>query len=201
MGFTERAKSAIGRAAQLATERFQSPTGTVHLLAALLQDEEGFVADVLRKLGANLPLLRKSTDDLPTSETEEAEGSGGYGLVAYRAMQSAIDAAKSLGNSYEGTEHLLLGLATEQSSDAAQVLAAHGITRDRLFEALQAENDSGLEKLMATVLDGADETMPGQCQACGVSPAIVHVTEIKGNTMRGVHLCEECARKHGVGWV
>ena len=147
------------------------------------------------------PFLRKSTDDLPTSETEEAEGSGGYGLVAYRAMQSAIDAAKSLGNSYEGTEHLLLGLATEQSSDAAQVLAAHGITRDRLFEALQAENDSGLEKLMATVLDGADETMPGQCQACGVSPAIVHVTEIKGNTMRGVHLCEECARKHGVGWV
>src|SRR5262249_14223771 len=190
-----------------AIERLQRPTGTAHLLAALLEDEQGIAASVLRKLGVNLPRLRKAADESPISETAEAERASGYGLLAYRAIQLAIAASVSLKNHYVGTEHLLLGLAEQQSSDAAQTLAAHGITRDRLFEtteSLLAENVSqSFEKLLAAADGGAHARLSwqGQCQVWGEKPATVHITEIHGETMREVHLCDECDKEHGGGLV
>ena len=46
---------------------------------------------------------------------------------ASSAIKSARDAAASLGHSYVGTEHLLIGLIQEGSGVAAQILNAHGV--------------------------------------------------------------------------
>lgn len=37
-----------------------------------------------------------------------------------------------------------------------------------------------------------------QCQECGLNPATVHITRIVGNESQSFHLCEECARNHGI---
>jgi ATP-dependent Clp protease ATP-binding subunit ClpA len=51
-----------------------------------------------------------------------------YTNFAKRALELAMSEARELGQSYVGTEHLLLGLLREAKGIAAQVLEAHGLT-------------------------------------------------------------------------
>jgi ATP-dependent Clp protease ATP-binding subunit ClpC len=51
-----------------------------------------------------------------------------YTTRAKRALQLANTAAATLGHSYIGTEHILLGLLDEKSGPAAQILTTMGVT-------------------------------------------------------------------------
>ena len=54
---------------------------------------------------------------------------------ASAAIKAARDAAASLGHSYVGTEHLLLGVAAETEGLGARVLSSHGLDMARLTRA------------------------------------------------------------------
>ena len=49
---------------------------------------------------------------------------------AQRALNSALGAAREMGHTYIGTEHLLLGLLTETDSIAARILESRGVRYD-----------------------------------------------------------------------
>jgi ClpA/ClpB-like protein/post-segregation antitoxin CcdA len=93
------------------------------LLFALLDDGDNLAVRILEMLDVDVPALRDAA-------------SGARGGAARGVLAAALEGALGLGHSYLGTEHLLLGLATED--DARELLAAHGVTPDRVRRAIPA---------------------------------------------------------------
>ena len=56
---------------------------------------------------------------------------------ANTALNLSIEAAREMGHTYVGTEHILLGLIREGTSAASQVLANHGIEEDRVLALIE----------------------------------------------------------------
>ena len=71
------------------------------------------------------------------------KGSGRFTERATGAITAARDAAAALGHSYVGSEHLLLGVAAEEGSLGARVLAGCGLDSARLTRLVAAECGRG----------------------------------------------------------
>ncbi|HVC32150.1 MAG TPA: ATP-dependent chaperone ClpB [Chloroflexota bacterium] len=137
--FTEKAQEAIVDAQRLAEERRNTEVEPLHLLVALVAQEGGVVPAVLDKLGtparALLPRIEAVLDQLPRAATPTQ-------VYAAPALRTVIDAAQAeadrLKDDFVSTEHLLLALADDQDKGTAgQILRRAGVTRDRLYKALQ----------------------------------------------------------------
>ncbi len=142
--FTERARSAIEKAQETAAEFGHSYVGTEHLLLGIMAEGEGLGARVLRNAGLNEDFLRELL------EKEAGRGTPGAPLQGLtprckRAIElSAADAAR-LGQSYVGTEHLLMGILRQGDSTGARMLTATGVDLNQLYTAL-LERLRGSEK-------------------------------------------------------
>jgi ATP-dependent Clp protease ATP-binding subunit ClpB len=135
--FTVKAGEALQAAARMAREAGHPEVGGVHLLFALLDQEEGIVRPVLEKAGVRVPLLR---DQLSHAVGRYGRVEGGaepnLSRNLRRALEEAEKGAKELGDEYVSTEHLLLGLV-EEKDDAGRILKEGGLTRKILLEALE----------------------------------------------------------------
>ncbi len=135
--FTVKAGEALQSAARLAREAQHPELAGVHLLSALLEQEEGIVRPVLEKVGVRIPLLRDRVTDALASY---ARVEGGSDPTVSRDLRSALETAEkeaqSLGDQYVSAEHLLLGLAAEKG-DAGRVLKESGVDRAILLQALE----------------------------------------------------------------
>jgi ATP-dependent Clp protease ATP-binding subunit ClpB len=134
---TVKAAEALQEAAQRARREGNPAVEDLHLLAALLAQDEGIVAPVLQKVGVNVTGLRAAT--------EEAAGrlprqSGGAQPTISRELNTVLDraeeGARSLQDEYISTEHLLMALAGKEARSTAPLLAAQGVSRDDLLAAL-----------------------------------------------------------------
>jgi ATP-dependent Clp protease ATP-binding subunit ClpB len=135
--FTIRAQEAVAAAARLAGERRNPQVTPEHLLAGLLEDREGIVVAVLRKLGADpTAVARQVAADLAalpvlTGVTQAAGPASDLTAVLRRAETQA----RTLSDDYVSTEHLLLGLSG-QPGRAGDALRAAGASAERLLAAL-----------------------------------------------------------------
>jgi ATP-dependent Clp protease ATP-binding subunit ClpB len=136
---TIKAAESIQAAAQEAQRRGNPSLEDVHLLAALLEQEEGVVLPVLQKVGVNAVRL---AEDLGRALDRLPRQSGGASPTASRELNRILSIAEAeaqvLQDEYVSTEHLLLGLATEKGSTTQELLTAQGATRETLKEALDA---------------------------------------------------------------
>jgi ATP-dependent Clp protease ATP-binding subunit ClpB len=136
--FTVKSQEALQRAAELASERRNPELTSLHLLLALLQEEEGGVRAVLAKLGVDAGLLTQMTE----AELQRHPKLGGAAAqpTASREFQALLEAAwkkaQELQDEYVSTEHLLLALSEDRGS-AGRVLSAAGIQAETLLRALQ----------------------------------------------------------------
>src|SRR5438093_3996875 len=98
----------------------------LHLLAALLEQDEGIVVPILQKLGASVAGLReqvareidrypKQTDAQPTMSRE-----------LNQVFDRAEDEAKKLGDEYVSTEHVLLALSDTKGTESRALLRGIG---------------------------------------------------------------------------
>ena len=108
-----------------------------HLLAALLDQDEGIVAPLLQKLGVNLPALRAAVAEEAARYPKQSEAQPSLSRELSAVFDAADDEARKLGDEYVSTEHLLLALASTKAADSRARLAAVGATRDALLEALK----------------------------------------------------------------
>jgi ATP-dependent Clp protease ATP-binding subunit ClpB len=143
--FTTRSQEAIGDAIQQASAAGNPQLEPAHLLNALLQQEGGVANGLLDAVGADRGALGRSVRailvNLPASSgSTVAQPSASRQLSA--ALQAASDEARTLGDDYVSTEHLLIGLAAGQSG-VADALRAAGASRDALLAALPAVRGSG----------------------------------------------------------
>jgi ATP-dependent Clp protease ATP-binding subunit ClpB len=140
---TIKAAEAIQKAAQDARRRGNPALEDVHLLQALLDQEETVVVPVLQKVGANLGRLGEALtavlDRLPKQ-------SGVAHATISRELNQIFDAAeqiaRELKDEYTSTEHLLLALASQKGSTARDLLQHQGATEAALREALESVRGS-----------------------------------------------------------
>jgi len=137
---TIRSAQALEAARGDARRRGNPVANDAHLLAALLEQDEGVVAPLLNKVGINVTKLRADV----AREIERfprQEGAGGEPQFA-REVMTALDRAeaeaKRLGDDFTSTEHILVGLAETSGTAAKVLLSAENVGADDLREALTA---------------------------------------------------------------
>jgi len=138
--FTKNSQAALSGAQQECVRRGNQRIDDLHLLAALVGEGDGLVPRVLAKMGIDGHALRASVDGAlgrrPRVSGPGAETTQPYiGPALQKALSKAAEEAAHLRDDYVSVEHLLLGLL--ETAEAGRVLAASGLTRDRLLEALK----------------------------------------------------------------
>ena len=137
--FTTLAQEALAAAQLLASTRNHGELTPLHILAGMLEDNQGIARSILNKAGLNAdriadvairelarrPTISGSASQPPTSND------------TVQVLNEADKQAKSLSDSYISTEHLLLALA-DVKSDAKEVLSVVGADRKRLLGAIKA---------------------------------------------------------------
>jgi ATP-dependent Clp protease ATP-binding subunit ClpB len=135
---TVKTQEALQAAQQLAERRGNPEVDGLHLLTALLDQDDGVVPPVLSKLGCDVARLR---DDLDAAAEKLPRVSGaGLNLSLSRtlsaALQKAWDEAVALKDEYLSSEHALLGLTDSKSGAVAELLKKRAVTRDAILKAL-----------------------------------------------------------------
>jgi ATP-dependent Clp protease ATP-binding subunit ClpB len=139
--FTIKSQEALQAAQRLADERRNPQTTPEHLLAVLLEQPEGIVVPVLRKLGVDPAVVRQALgtalDALPqlSGAQPSAEPAGGSSELV-QVLRAAEGEMRELGDEYVSTEHVLLAIAGHPGK-AGDALRNAGATKDALLKALQ----------------------------------------------------------------
>jgi ATP-dependent Clp protease ATP-binding subunit ClpB len=139
---TVKAAEALNEALALARRAGNPLVHDIHLLLALLAQDEGIVVPVLQKLGVRVAALREQAE----RESARYPKQSGAQPTLSRELQQVLDTAereaKSLGDEYVSTEHLLLGVSDVAGTETKPLLATHGATPAALREALAAVRGS-----------------------------------------------------------
>lgn len=134
--YTIRAAEALQRAAKLARDGGHPEWSGVHLLSALLDQEEGIVRPVLQKAGvAVAPLQARVLEALGRYARVEGGSEPRPSRALRQALEEAERVARSLEDRYLSTEHLLVGLTFEKD-DAGRVLTEAGADSRTILAAL-----------------------------------------------------------------
>jgi ATP-dependent Clp protease ATP-binding subunit ClpB len=137
---TLRSAQALDAARADARRRGNPIANDAHLLAALLEQDEGIVAPLLNKVGLNVTKLK--ADVAREIERFPRQEGGGTEPQFAREVTAALDKAeaeaKRLGDDYTSTEHLLVGLAETNGTAAKALLSAASVDAKDLREALTA---------------------------------------------------------------
>src|SRR5437879_6090070 len=136
--FTEKAQEAVLTAQQLAEQMSHAQIDPEHLLLALVEQSEGIVPEIFRKMGVDpKPFAAALRENL--SRLAQAYG-GSSPSMSQRFKKVTDDAqaeANRLKDEFVSTEHLLLGAAAESGKNiSTRLLKQYNVTRDRIFEVL-----------------------------------------------------------------
>lgn len=131
--FTDRARKVLALANQEAQRFNHEYIGTEHLLLGLVKEGSGAGATVLKNLGVDIEKLRSEVEKLVQSGPDMViVGKLPQTPRAKRAIEYAIEEARTFNHRYIGTEHILLGLLREKEGIAAQVLTNLGLNLDEV---------------------------------------------------------------------
>ncbi|MHC5135031.1 MAG: ATP-dependent chaperone ClpB [Planctomycetota bacterium] len=135
--FTVKAQEAMATSQQLAMARSHTVVTTLHILYALLVDEQGLAALILEKIGSNADRIKQMTDSelnrLPTGQP------GGMIMPDPAFSQVVLDAqnkADKLGDEFLSVEHILMSLA-DIKSDAKEILSVNSISVEQIAKAIK----------------------------------------------------------------
>jgi ATP-dependent Clp protease ATP-binding subunit ClpB len=142
--YTEKAQEAVLAAQQLAEQSSHALVEPEHLLVALLEQREGIVPEVFRKMNADPVEIGRAAREL-IGKIPQAYGGAQPGLSPRLKIVTDLAEAEAarLKDDFTSTEHLLIGIASETGrSPAARLLTERGLTRDKIFAALTSVRGS-----------------------------------------------------------
>ncbi|WP_066549602.1 ATP-dependent chaperone ClpB [Sphingomonas sp. CCH15-F11] len=138
--YTDRAKGFLQSAQTVAIRLNHQRIAPEHILKALLEDEQGMAAGLIRAAGGN-PDLATSEVDAALAKLPSVTGSGasqppGLDNDAVRLLDQAEQIAQKAGDSYVTVERLLLALTLATGAAAGKALARAGVKPEALNEAI-----------------------------------------------------------------
>jgi ATP-dependent Clp protease ATP-binding subunit ClpA len=129
--FTEGARQVVVLAQDEAARMQHNYIGTEHLLLGLFR-EGGLAAEVLRTLDVTETEVRAHVRRIVGEGTEVTTGQIPFTPRTKKALELSLSEALSLGHSYIGTEHLLLGLVHGADGVAGQILTEFGVDEEQV---------------------------------------------------------------------
>ncbi|MDI6822699.1 MAG: ATP-dependent chaperone ClpB [Actinomycetota bacterium] len=135
--FTVKAQEAIGDAQRVAEDRNHQQVDVEHLLLVLLQQSEGVVSTILKKLEIS-PEAIKTEVERELEKTPKVYGQVGTIYVTprlKRVFDLAFAEAEKLKDEYVSTEHLLMAII-EEGGQASSILKRFSLTKDALYDVL-----------------------------------------------------------------
>src|SRR4051812_10293711 len=135
---TVKSGEAINDAVSRARQAGNPQVYDLHLLLALLAQDEGIVVPVLQKLGVSVAQLREQAEREAGRYPKQSDAQPNLSRELNQVFDRAEDEAKKLGDDFVSTEHLLLALSNTKGAESKTLLNAVGATHDALLEALEA---------------------------------------------------------------
>ena len=140
--FTERAQEAAQRAAEIIQRYGHNQIDTEHILLALIEQPQGVVPQILDVLKVDSAALTERLDYILRTSPKANIFGGGAGQIfitprVKRIIDLANEEANRMKDEYISTEHIFLAILSERSTPAARLLEGAGVTRDRVYEAVQ----------------------------------------------------------------
>ncbi len=138
--FTEKAQAALLEAQSLATRMQHAEIDALHLLSALLSQEEGLAGRIVEKIGKSAASLLEQCRERLSKKSSVAGGAQPSGARSMNeTLAEANVEAQQLGDQYISTDHLLLAISQEnKAGDASMLLNENGINHENVETAMQS---------------------------------------------------------------
>jgi ATP-dependent Clp protease ATP-binding subunit ClpB len=136
---TIKSQEALQTSQEIASNYSNQSLEPIHLLAALVQDSDSLVNEIILKLDANLSYIKIKINETLESLPKVA-GAGISNHYISPALTSVFDyafnEAKTLKDEYVSIEHILIALA-EIKSSASDILKSYNVTKQEIYKALK----------------------------------------------------------------
>lgn len=142
--FTNKSREALSAAQEIAANRGHQVIGPKHLLAALLDQEDGLAGRFIQHTGADAASLQQGLEKLLSGipRVSGYEGTLQMSSAMARVLSRSEKEAKQLKDDYVSVEHILLALTEESEEDLKKLLSQAGIDRNTLLSSLKTVRGS-----------------------------------------------------------
>ncbi|MBQ2389642.1 MAG: ATP-dependent Clp protease ATP-binding subunit, partial [Clostridia bacterium] len=159
-GFTAKANIALNLAIDSAQNLGHTYIGSEHLLIGILREGGGIAASILKEKGITAEQIEKLL--------EQTVGIGGRTLLtpdrftprAKKIIELSITTARQMGNSFVGTDHILISILSENENYAVKFLASSGIDTEKLLNDLAKISQSASGGFSPQEKDSAKSKTP-----------------------------------------
>jgi ATP-dependent Clp protease ATP-binding subunit ClpB len=135
--FTDKAREAISEAADIAKNNNQGQIEVVHLLAALLSQEDGIVSQIVQKAGGNVNAAKRIVED-SIDRMPKVYGASEPGISPRlrRVLEDAWHEMSNFKDEYLSVEHMLLAMLNSDDEAVQRAFRTAGLNRDNVLRAL-----------------------------------------------------------------
>ena len=180
--FTDGVKNAWKFAASEAAKLGSDYIGTEHLLLGIAHEKDSAGGKILNSLGVTVEAVEQLLSQYSQGRSLFSTGELYAAPRTKRVLEMAVEEANELGNSYVGTEHLLLAILHEGGGLAVRILESFDVTQDKLQKAFEKvlSEDNGKSDKSANLgdLDGFAVDLNEKAKQGKIDPVIGRNDEI-----------------------
>ena len=134
--FTQKSVQAVQDLEKVAYQFGNQEIEEEHLLYALLEQEDSLILKLIEKMEIDKDYFRNSLNQALDVKVKVSGGELRFGQYLNKALVSAEDEAKAMGDEYVSVEHLFLALLRYPSPSMKKLFQEFGITKERFLQAL-----------------------------------------------------------------
>ncbi|OYT10895.1 MAG: ATP-dependent chaperone ClpB [Bacteroidetes bacterium 4572_112] len=134
--YTIKSQEAVQNAQQIVQANGQQQIENAHILLSIFETDENVLPFVLKKIGVNSDIFRKTLESIVQSYPKVDGGDIMLSRDAGKMLNDAANIAKKLKDEYISIEHLLLAMLKAKDS-VSQMMKDNGIDKDNLSQAIQ----------------------------------------------------------------
>ena len=136
--FTQKSVEAVNNLEKTAMEYGNQEIEQEHLMYCLLTQEESLISRLISKMDIDSTLFKEQVEQALNRRVKVSGGQPYVGQYLNKALISAEDEAKRMGDEYVSVEHLFLSLLDNPSPSMKDLFRESGITKDRFLKALSS---------------------------------------------------------------
>ena len=134
--FTQKSVQAVQDLEKVAYQFGNQEIEEEHLLYVLLEQEDSLILKLIEKMEIDKDYFRNSLNQALDARVKVSGGELRFGQYLNKALVSAEDEAKAMGDEYVSVEHLFLALLRYPSPSMKKLFQEFGITKERFLQAL-----------------------------------------------------------------
>ncbi len=134
---TVKAQEALQQAQEIASRHENQSVEPIHLLQALVEQQDGVVPSLLARLGIRAEMLAQDNErEIGRLPKVQGFAQQNLGRALNDVLESSFDEATKFKDEYVSTEHLFLAIAGADRDPAGKLLKKHGASHEAILQAL-----------------------------------------------------------------